>query len=202
MLTYHLNGKGRERLLYEQFAAGFSALKYALDFFVTTRELDRYLWLAGQLRTCKRQENAGARPKFDRYRNNFSLLEWHIKNFGYHLPVLKGQKRKNKTDFRNYFLWDPLKQPGLLQKPAVKFLRHWCSCDKTDMMKKSLNTGIHLRVLFFQLAGFSCFSDEWVFMSSFPNFLAGGFLGRKRRFLHPKMGRKVNDVAKRNTDCP
>lgn len=27
MLTYHLNGKGREGLSYEQFAAGFSALK-------------------------------------------------------------------------------------------------------------------------------------------------------------------------------
>ena len=53
MLTYHLNGKGREGLSYEQFAAGFSALKDALDFPVTTRELDRYLWLAGQLRAWK-----------------------------------------------------------------------------------------------------------------------------------------------------
>ncbi len=53
MLTYHLNGKGREGLSYEQFATGFSALKDALDFPVTTRELDRYLWLAGQLRAWK-----------------------------------------------------------------------------------------------------------------------------------------------------
>jgi len=32
MLTYHLNGKGREGLSYEQFAAGFSALKDAWIF--------------------------------------------------------------------------------------------------------------------------------------------------------------------------
>jgi hypothetical protein len=32
MLTYHLNGKGREGLSYEQFAAGSSALKDALSF--------------------------------------------------------------------------------------------------------------------------------------------------------------------------
>lgn len=53
MLTYHLNGKGREELSYDQFAASFSALKDALDIPVTTRELDRYLWLGGQLRAWK-----------------------------------------------------------------------------------------------------------------------------------------------------
>lgn len=53
MLPYHLNGKGRDGLSYEQFAEELWALKDALGFPVTTRELDRYLWLAGQLRAWR-----------------------------------------------------------------------------------------------------------------------------------------------------
>jgi len=53
MLTYHLDGKAREELPYGDFVAGFSALKNAFDLPVTTRQLDRYLWLAGQLRAWK-----------------------------------------------------------------------------------------------------------------------------------------------------
>lgn len=53
MLTYHLNGKSKESLLYEEFVNSFLMLKSSLNFPVTTRELDRYLWLSGQLRAWR-----------------------------------------------------------------------------------------------------------------------------------------------------
>jgi hypothetical protein len=53
MLPYHLSGKSKESLSYEKFADSFLALKKSLNFSVTTRELDRYLWLSGQLRAWR-----------------------------------------------------------------------------------------------------------------------------------------------------
>ena len=53
MLTYHLNGKAKEELSYKQFVSSFTTLKKVVGFSVTTRELDRYLWLAGQYRAWK-----------------------------------------------------------------------------------------------------------------------------------------------------
>lgn len=53
MLTYHLNGKSKESLSYGEFADSFLVLKNSLNFPVTTRELDRNLWLSGQLRAWR-----------------------------------------------------------------------------------------------------------------------------------------------------
>ncbi|NPV29141.1 MAG: hypothetical protein HPY58_05655 [Firmicutes bacterium] len=71
MVTYHVEGKGKEGLSYEQFATGFAALKKAAGFPATTRELDRYLWLAGQYRAWKglppwRRPSTGINPELQR----------------------------------------------------------------------------------------------------------------------------------------
>jgi hypothetical protein len=50
MVTYHLEGRAQGATPYETFVSGFTQLRESLGFPVTARELDRYLWLAGQYR--------------------------------------------------------------------------------------------------------------------------------------------------------
>lgn len=64
MVTYHLEGRPQAEVPYHAFVAAFIRLKESLDFPVTARELDRYLWLAGEYRAW-----SGLPPWRQPYRN-------------------------------------------------------------------------------------------------------------------------------------
>lgn len=56
MVTYHFGKAGclnDKDHLYRSFVANFTRLKESIDFSATNRELDRYLWLAGQYRAWR-----------------------------------------------------------------------------------------------------------------------------------------------------